>query len=172
METKETQYYCDKETFLKLKEVNKVLTEAKHAYAAWVRAKRKTVNKIPVPDLSKYSMFIKEYTRGKCPYKIDWSDPRSHKSNWLKGEDGELFGAYKYYDTNSWEYSYNLTKKERGDRYNEEMAEEKWYYLDTYFIDESYSICRKPISDENSDFPKLSRQRIDELYNLLDKQCY
>lgn len=170
METKikQLEYHCDKETFLKLKAISKHLTAAKHAYAAWVRASRKTVHKRPFPDLNKYSFFIKDFPRGKCPYKNNWKDPRSNRSCWLTFEDGvEFIGAYQYLDDNLWRYAWNQTKKERGDDYDKDMAEEKWYYLDTRLIDTAYSICRKPISDDNKESPGLTKKSIDRIYEKI-----
>jgi len=168
METKTTfEYHCDKETFLKLKELNKLLNEAKHAYARWFRAKRKTVHKKPLPDLSKYNLFIKEFPRGKCPYKQDWKNIRSHKSRWLKDEEYET-GAYIYMDDYSWTYSWNLTKKERGEDFDKEKSEDTWIYLDTHYIEESYQVCKRPMSEENINPPKLSKRAIE----LLHKQAF
>lgn len=167
METKkQLEYHCDKETFLKLKEINKHLTAAKHAYAAWARASRKTVHKKPFPDLDKYSYFIKDFPRGKCPYKNNWKNPRSNRSCWLTFEDGVEFpGAYQYIDDRNWVYSYNIKRKDRNDEYDKNMAEEKWYYLDTDLIDRAYSICKKPISDDNKELPGLTKKYIDRIYD-------
>lgn len=49
------------------------------------------------------------------------------------------------------------------------MAEEKWYYLDTHFIDQSYTLCRKPIDSKSEEWPKMSNKKLEELYEKIDK---
>lgn len=165
--TKQLEYYCDKETFLKLKELNKHLTKSKIVYAAWYRAQRKTVYKKPIPDLSRYNLFIIPFTRGDFSFKTYWHGKRNSKLRWLKKDEDQESHMYEYFDLESYIYSSNLRKKKRGEEHDRDMLKEKWFYLDTRFIDESYGICKHPISDNNIIPPKLSKLQIEQLYEKL-----
>jgi hypothetical protein len=151
METKELHYLCDKDTFLKLKEINRFLSNAKCAYGTWYRAKRKDVYKKKLPSLKKYSMFIEEYTKGKDIGKIDGTTKgeRSHKSRWLINEPDT--GSYKYLETH-----YDV---------------KDWACLHTHYIDVEYSRARMPITEEYAkENPlKISKEKINELYNEIEK---
>lgn len=166
-------YLCDKETFLKLKEINKVLTKAKHAYAAWVRAKRKTVHKKPAPNLSKYSVFLEEHSRLDRPYgKESWrSGNRSKRSVWLKTDTR----CYTYFDTMRFEY-WNLSRKQRrGDVLSNEQKEklnDSWFCMHTFYVDEEYTRARRPYSLEYiAENPlKISKKTIEELYDTIKEK--
>ena len=169
---KDLHYLCDKETFLKLKEVNKHLTAAKHAYAAWYRAKRKTVHKKPIPDLSRYEMFFEEHARTDQPYSIKWIDgkTRSNKSYWCKNDTG----AYCYFDPLHFDFWCLKQKEKRGDELSDDQKQKlkyTWYCLHTYYIDEEYTRARHPHSPEYiAENPlKISKERINAFYAEIQK---
>ena len=176
METKQKfEYHCDKETFLKLKEVNKHLTAAKHAYAKWYRAKIKTVYKKPIPDLGEYGMFIEEHTRLDRPYGIEMGPApdyktRSNKSAWMKTEEDTR--AYTYFDPQYFQHRWLKSKVKRDGEESlndvqKKMYKDIWCCLHTHYIDEAYQICRKPISADNILPPKLSKSMINALYEKI-----
>lgn len=165
------EYYYDKETFLKLKKINKHLTKAKKMYRSWHRAKIKTVNKKTIPDLKDYKTFIEEWPRGNYKYFTDRRlKERSKKSSWCETvQDSKI---YYYYDPQIWYFfTLNSKAKNKGIEFLNDIEKEElkdtWYYLNTYHIDESYTICRRPISEKNNIPPKISKEKIEKIYEEL-----